>query len=101
MNSIKENQELVSKSIENAIGFGFSAEELDERVRELINSNNAHWRRIEGMAKGYVKNRCGHIESYSGKYGEGIRVAYPNRQRRNSHYSFSNRYYVVEYIVMD
>lgn len=45
------------------------------------------------LAKGYVIKTGGcYSESYTGRYGEGVKVHYPNCQR-----NMSNRFHVVEY----
>jgi len=96
----RHNQQLVADAIKNAVCNEADEVELLSRATDLKMSTNAHWHSHFAMERGYVKKNRGYIREYSGRLGEGIKICHPNRTCYNRYAKLSNRYYVVEYILI-
>jgi len=96
----RHNQELVTAAIKNAVCNDANEVELLSRVNDLKMSTNAHWHSHFAMERGYVRKNHGYIREYSGRLGEGIKIHHPNLTYYNKYCKMSNRYYVVEYILL-
>jgi len=72
-------------------------EELNKEI-ERINAETPIINREHGSDRGYNHVGYYNISEYSGRYGKGYKVSYPNKDGFGGR--SSNRYYKVEYLII-
>lgn len=65
-----------------------------EQFEEALKNSHFYIEHHKATECGYLRQSCGYIERYSGRFGNGFKLHYPNSFR-----SLSNRFHTVVYLV--
>lgn len=65
-----------------------------EQFEDALKNSHFYIEHHKAMEIGYLRQSCGYIERYAGRFGNGFKLHYPNSFR-----SLGNRFHTVVYLV--